>query len=144
MVYYLNKSGQVVCFELGANGNLGKSSPIFQSENMRAFDADSAHVVAVQQMVSKVFIKQLTGTKLEKESEILLQGDYKLNHVLLARAVVIVIGYSSSSTLIQILDKKSLKPKSQPFIDSSRNPSLQMNRKSRSSRLGSSTNIARA
>lgn len=144
MVFYLNKSGHLMCVELGANGNLGKSSNIFQSETMRAFDADSAHVVAVQQKGSKVFIKQLTGERLEKESEILGQSGYKFNHVLLARAVVVVIGYSPSSTLILILDKKSLKSKSQPFIDSSRNHSLQMNRKTRSSRLGSSTNIARA
>ena len=59
--------------------------------------------------LGKVSIKQLTGELAEKESEIIAKEGFKLNHVLLARGVVIAIGYSENSSIIQILDKKSLK-----------------------------------
>jgi hypothetical protein len=108
-VYYLDSTGGLASLEFGPDGRFGRKIQPVLLGNFRSFDADKYHVVGTHLKAGKVSIKQLTGELTEKESETLVKDDFKLNHVLLARGVVVAIGYSASSTMIQILDKKSLK-----------------------------------
>jgi len=117
VVYYLNKAGELISLEIGSDGRFGQKSPVFLAGNFRAFDADTSHLVAAHLASRKVSIKQLAGEVVEKESDIIADEAFKLNHVLLARGVVVAIGYSTTSTLIQILDKKSLKKSIQEFVE---------------------------